>query len=270
MNLNINFKIKYIYIFFFLILSLNFNISQAKSPPPGTGTADVPANILLMLDNSGSMSWDINGNERYAKNLDFRPTYIRQYNGRIYALGTKIKDRRIFVLDSNGNKIKELFTGRPWSCNGIDFAMRFDIYDDKIYLSDADRSLIKILDINTGKCEQIYARYNSPYINYSIAVSNQSIFALRASGWLDIYDRNTKAFVRSYFNTNWAGARDISFNNAGTKIIIPNRDSIWPKGAVCEHTVSGFYINNTCNVIGSNYIEEMYLVLTMITMATFM
>jgi len=30
--------------------------AQAKNPPPGTGTSDIPANILIMLDNSGSMS----------------------------------------------------------------------------------------------------------------------------------------------------------------------------------------------------------------------
>ena len=53
------------YILFFLII---FSTALfAKSPPPGTGTADVPANILIMLDNSGSMAWDINGNERFKK-----------------------------------------------------------------------------------------------------------------------------------------------------------------------------------------------------------
>ena len=36
-----------------LLFSLNAN---AKNPPPGTGTSDIPANILIMLDNSGSMS----------------------------------------------------------------------------------------------------------------------------------------------------------------------------------------------------------------------
>ena len=49
-----------------ILLLFLFNTSlYAKSPPPGTGTADVPANILIMLDNSGSMAWDINGRERY-------------------------------------------------------------------------------------------------------------------------------------------------------------------------------------------------------------
>ena len=40
----------------FILISYNKNI-LAKSPPPGTGKADVKANILLMLDNSGSMGW---------------------------------------------------------------------------------------------------------------------------------------------------------------------------------------------------------------------
>ena len=44
-------KLIIIYIIFFL----NVNYVTAKSPPPGTGTSDVPANILIMLDNSGSM-----------------------------------------------------------------------------------------------------------------------------------------------------------------------------------------------------------------------
>ena len=39
-----------------ILISFNTNIF-AKSPPPGTGKADVKANILLMLDNSGSMGW---------------------------------------------------------------------------------------------------------------------------------------------------------------------------------------------------------------------
>ena len=40
----------------FIIIFLLFNIKlYAKNPPPGTGTSDIPANILIMLDNSGSM-----------------------------------------------------------------------------------------------------------------------------------------------------------------------------------------------------------------------
>ena len=34
---------------------LFFSNLYAKNPPPGTGTSDLPANIMIMLDNSGSM-----------------------------------------------------------------------------------------------------------------------------------------------------------------------------------------------------------------------
>ena len=37
------------------VLLVNIMEVNAKSPPPGTGTSDLPANILIMLDNSGSM-----------------------------------------------------------------------------------------------------------------------------------------------------------------------------------------------------------------------
>ena len=54
---------KRFYIFLILFLSWNVN-SFAKNPPPGTGATNVPANILIMLDNSGSMGWDTNGRPR--------------------------------------------------------------------------------------------------------------------------------------------------------------------------------------------------------------
>ncbi len=57
-------------ILLFIILSgLLLSVGHAKSPPPGTGTgaANVPANILIMLDNSGSMGWG--GRMRDAKEV---------------------------------------------------------------------------------------------------------------------------------------------------------------------------------------------------------
>ena len=53
-----------------LILFLTSNTLLAKSPPPGTGSGNIPANILIMLDNSGSMGWDLNGYQ-LSSNTDF-------------------------------------------------------------------------------------------------------------------------------------------------------------------------------------------------------
>ncbi len=40
-------------IYFLLFISFFVcNYSYSKAPPPGTGTSSLPANILIMLDNS--------------------------------------------------------------------------------------------------------------------------------------------------------------------------------------------------------------------------
>ena len=74
-----------IYTLLFLLFFV-CNNSYSKSPPPGTGTGGIPANILIMLDNSGSMAWDINGNERYANtNYTSRPFDVKvDTNGDVY------------------------------------------------------------------------------------------------------------------------------------------------------------------------------------------
>ena len=41
-----------------LIFFISFQV-QAKNPPPGTGTSDLPANIFILLDRSGSMDIDM-------------------------------------------------------------------------------------------------------------------------------------------------------------------------------------------------------------------
>ena len=53
----------------FLLIVLAFT-AEAKLPPPGTGKADVPANILIMLDVSGSMLSIVNPNSRIYKPQD--------------------------------------------------------------------------------------------------------------------------------------------------------------------------------------------------------
>ena len=47
-------------LFFFVLLFFAKNVNS-KSPPPGTGSGDVPANIMIMLDNSQSMLENLDG-----------------------------------------------------------------------------------------------------------------------------------------------------------------------------------------------------------------
>ena len=49
-------KLKLLILKIILILSFFSNNSFAKNLPPGSGISDVPANVLILLDKSGSMS----------------------------------------------------------------------------------------------------------------------------------------------------------------------------------------------------------------------
>ena len=48
-------------IFSFIFLFLTTETLFAKALPPGSGIGDVPANVLIMLDKSGSMGWRMSG-----------------------------------------------------------------------------------------------------------------------------------------------------------------------------------------------------------------
>ena len=99
-----------------LILFFSNNLF-AKSPPPGTGTGSVPANILIMLDNSGSMSWDTDGNVINASSSKVSsPIDIAvDSTGNTYAL--EFGTRYIKVFDSSGNFKKRIGGGYGYGCN---------------------------------------------------------------------------------------------------------------------------------------------------------
>ncbi len=73
-------------IFSFLFLFLTTENLFAKALPPGTGIGDVPANVLILLDKSGSMGWRMSGGTasmRYPYDADADASgniLVSQYN----------------------------------------------------------------------------------------------------------------------------------------------------------------------------------------------
>ena len=59
-----------------LLVFLIPNNSFAKAPPLGTGSL-VPSNIMIMLDNSGSMAWDLAGAQLSSDSYLNFPTDIK-------------------------------------------------------------------------------------------------------------------------------------------------------------------------------------------------
>ena len=94
-------KFKILYLISFLIF-FNQSISLAKAPPPGTGKADVKANILLMLDNSGSMGWaSPNPNKTY-----YPVDVDADSNGNVYAV--EYHNHRVIKYNSTGTIVKRI------------------------------------------------------------------------------------------------------------------------------------------------------------------
>ena len=73
-------------IFSFLFVFLTTENLFAKALPPGTGIGDVPANVLILLDKSGSMGWRMSGglaSMRYPYDADADSSgniLVSQYN----------------------------------------------------------------------------------------------------------------------------------------------------------------------------------------------
>ena len=135
-------RLSAIIISLFLVFSFQ---AQAKSPPPGTGTSDIPANILIMLDNSGSMSAKLYNAVEVYYPLDV----ATDSSGNVYVM--EYYNNRIKVFDSSGAYLRS-FGGYGSGCNQWAYARQFTIYDDKIYLADTYNSKIKVVDCLQENC----------------------------------------------------------------------------------------------------------------------
>ena len=112
------------------VLAASASVS-AKAPPPGSGKADVPANILLMLDTSGSMNQKANNARLFEK-----PTGIcvdSQGNQFI----VEEARHKVLKFDVSGSLVK-VIGGRAGRANGsfyYPFKCEIDA-NDNLYVSD--------------------------------------------------------------------------------------------------------------------------------------
>ena len=235
------------FLFFMICITSISKFAFSKSPPPGTGTADVPANILIMLDNSGSMAWDIDGRERYANNSYVnRPMdVVRDDNGDIYVYG--LNTRKITVLGSDGSFKRELMGYGPGRCNMAYYGFKFDIYGNNIYYLDTYDRKIKVINKNTGSCVKTGDTWERRYgYNQAITVNENYIFVGTYSNVVDVFDRSSLRYIKSFSNSLWSNIWDIAVNESNNKIAL----AISNYGLVCEHSLSGSLIGSTCSQVG--------------------
>ncbi len=166
----------------------------AKSPPLGTG-ALIPTNIMLMLDNSGSMAWDLSGNQLNSNSFLNNPTDINiDSKGNIYVWSSSNtvvegKNYKLLVFNPDGTFKKAMIEynqsgqayfnqtcGKSYGSNP-----KFDIHNDQIYYLDTGyRTSVHVVDLN-GNCirtkqieHQRYGSYMTPYM--TIEVTDNHIY----------------------------------------------------------------------------------------------
>ena len=250
---------------FFISLLLIFlipNIAFSKAPPLGTGSL-VPANIMIMLDNSGSMSFGLDGVPLgSSSSLLYYPTDIDyDSEGNIYVLGI---NHKINVFDSGGALIRTILGHDgtyPVDCDKISGTNgRFAIYNDEIYVIDYNSLNLRVIS-KTGQCIRNRNLERDSYggstlYHSGIAVTENYIYvATRAWGqrywWqqrqLQIYNRKTLALVKKIYDSNFNHIEGISVNNDGTKLVTTS--SYLDK--VCVWNISGTNLGS-CQQIGNS------------------
>ena len=223
-------------IIFSLFLITSLSEVYAKNPPPGTGTTDIPANILIMLDNSGSMSGRLAG----AVQIHYPVDVNVDSSGNIYVL--EYWNNRIKKFDSSGNYLKS-FGGPGSGCSQWRSARQFDIKNNIIYISDTNNFRYVLLDLE-GNCYRTQDAGN---------LLRETPIAMAVGGgyaWASSSSRIASHFYPSMQGNSGSNVANsdgrgsfiwgMSFNRSGTRIAYANyskyRVTIKPRSG---HQLSG-------------------------------
>lgn len=192
------------YLFLFIFIFFFSSTSLPKSPPPGTGTADVPANIMIMLDNSGSMAWGL---------LD-RPIDVSvDASGNVYVL--EYVKGQISVFNSSG--VLQRVCGNNTQGYKFNYPRQLTVYSNKVFIADTGNT--RIVSINKDNCALIgITAFNLAGAGpMAIAVRGDDIMYTNLSnGWFFVLnhrapyytiDRNNASSNIQYFTlTNFASS----------------------------------------------------------------
>ncbi len=194
-----------------LILFFSFFASNlhAKLLPPGTGTqADVPSNLLILLDKSGSMGWRMSNAQSINRMMDG----VTDSSGNIYIAqfaryGVRKIDYTTGKTDtswgSNGR------VGMSGSCRTY-YPYNADVYNGVMYVASLYDHRIRKIRLSDGAClgsisTGVYPRGVTVYQNYLFTTSNSGLYSMNL---------NTNSGRNCSFRNNaWRYSYAIAANN---------------------------------------------------------
>tara|TARA_B100000579_G_scaffold50587_1_gene35218 strand:+ start:10042 stop:14187 length:4146 start_codon:yes stop_codon:yes gene_type:complete len=185
-----------LYSLLFIIFFLS-NSSYAKILPPGTGTqADVPSNVLILLDKSGSMGWRMQS----AASLYYPRKIAVDTSGDVYIMQSYNYGMKKFTYDTKkpdttwGTKS---VAGKSGQCK-MYYPYGTDIHDGVIYVANYYYNQILKIRESDGKClGRIKLQNNSK--PRSIVINNGVLYASTSKG---LYSRDLSTNSNKYCSAN--------------------------------------------------------------------
>jgi len=247
----------------FLLFIFAFSV-EAKSPPPGTGKADVPANIYIMLDTSGSMGGNVNSQGR----MYYPRDVTVDSNGNIYVV--EYYYHRIRKYDSAGNFVKT-FGSYGRNANGrFYYPHKIDIdSNDNLYI--ADRYRIQKFNAN-GSWMKSFPNLSG--IRNVAVDSSGNVFATNAR---DIYKWNSAGVSQGGFScgqdcrglSEYNGTIYATDQGSGAQSVKKwNASTFAPSGSFSvtrnsypqeiEVTSKGIYVSNSLNSVQKYSLSGVY------------
>jgi type IV pilus assembly protein PilY1 len=227
--------IKILIVFIFLFFTGKVD---SKSPPPGTGTSDIPANIMIMLDNSGSMAWAVNSSS--SSSLEYPIDVAVDSSGNIYAL--EYFRCRVVVYNSSGTYLRA-FGSCGEGDNQFGTPHQIVISGDEIFIANSGYDKIDVKDLfgnfkrrlslgsgtaNAVRGIAVYGNYL--YTNYNAQISVYNKFASGAGSSIQIYNLS---------NSTCAYPVGLDVSNDGTKLLVSCGDSTYGGQQLLVYQLSG-------------------------------
>ena len=187
-------KIKLIFIQILLFSLITISNSFGKALPPGSGVADVPANVLILLDKSGSMGASSYSGARV--NRTYQITAISNTGNVIVTDGSTLRG-----VDHNNNTLTNFYSSRNnyrtrnrHVCSTY-YKSQYGLlyHSNKVYFLGAyysrDNDLYE-LNTSTGACKKIES-FGRTQTYGRMLVSNNILIFPNYQNKLFLYDTNT-------------------------------------------------------------------------------